>query len=147
MADRYRLSRLLDPEVIRAERAAGGWPFGRVLSLAELAEEDDIPDPPSPPEPATRPAWAELCALEPRLLDLARKALTTDGGKPNFCANAVWYGYNGRRGLKPYLSLLVGWGAAPYAPAILRTSAAYDVAYQTIYEALPDCRRCGCFRI
>ena len=39
--------------------------------------------------------------------------------------------------------VLVGMLAIP--EGLLRSSAAYDVAYQTIYEALPDCRsRCAC---
>lgn len=60
----------------------------------------------------------------------------------DFCANAVWYGYFGRLGIKERLLGLVGWEARDPA---LRTEAAYDVAYDAIYEALPDCRgRCAC---
>jgi hypothetical protein len=34
--------------------------------------------------------------------------------------------------------------ADPATDPRLRTSEAYDVAYETIYNALPDCRNCGC---
>ncbi len=41
------------------------------------------------------------------------------------------------------MTQLVGWGSNHPDPA-LRTSAAYDVAYQTLYDLLPDCQDCGC---
>jgi hypothetical protein len=45
--------------------------------------------------------------------------------------------------LKRRMSRLVGHLAEQ--PGDLRTCAAYDVAYRTIYQALPDCRgRCAC---
>jgi hypothetical protein len=60
-----------------------------------------------------------------------------------FCANANWYGYSGP-GLKEKLCQLVGWEAKTDDPR-LKTNEAYDVAYEAIYEALPDCRgRCSC---
>jgi hypothetical protein len=60
----------------------------------------------------------------------------------------VWYGYPGHRpGLKARLTKLVGWEATRPG-GVRRSSAAYDVAYDTIYEALPDCRgRCACSTI
>jgi hypothetical protein len=55
---------------------------------------------------------------------------------PDFCANQVWYGFpNNRPGLKFHLANLARQGHP-----ILGTSEAYDVAYETIYQALPDCR-------
>jgi hypothetical protein len=94
--------------------------------------------------------WAGLVRLEPRLLDLLReaRALRKEQRRdPHFCANAAWYGYGRWRGhgLKPRLVRLVGWSAEGGDP-ILATRAAYDVAYQTVYEALPACRACGCMR-
>jgi hypothetical protein len=37
----------------------------------------------------------------------------------------------------------VGWHAAQVADARLRTPEAYDVAYETIYDALPNGRHKG----
>ncbi|MDP9471721.1 MAG: hypothetical protein M3Q71_13835 [Chloroflexota bacterium] len=90
------------------------------------------------------PTWEDLVEREPRLADLRvaaeRIRPTADA---SFCANAVWYGYGGHLGLKPRLIRLVGWGAQIHDP-VLRSSDAYDVAYQTLYHLLPDCRGCSC---
>jgi hypothetical protein len=82
--------------------------------------------------------FEELCELEPGLLTLYRRAkgVKDDRRKRSFCANAVWYGR-----FKPVLCRLVGWEARN---PTLRTSEAYDLAYDTIYAALPDCRNCFC---
>jgi hypothetical protein len=90
-------------------------------------------------------SFRALARLEPRLRDLLAEARAYHSNRgPTFCANAVWYGYPGwQPGLKGRLSHLVGWAAERGGD--LRSSAAYDVAYQTIYQALPDCRgRCAC---
>jgi hypothetical protein len=85
-----------------------------------------------------------LARLEPRLLDLLAEARAHHRNRdPVFCANAVWCGYGGfRPGLKARLCRLVGWTAERGGD--LRTSEAYMIAYRTIYQALPDCRRCLC---
>jgi hypothetical protein len=91
-----------------------------------------------------RLTFAQLAKLEPALADLLKEAKAAKGGK-GFCANAFWYGY-GCRGIKPRLLYLVGHLRTDRNP-ILSTSEAYDVAYQTIYKALPDCNhgdRIGC---
>ena len=90
-----------------------------------------------------RLTFERLTELEPRLKDLLAEARAFHKDpNPNFCANAVWYGYAGP-GLKERLCRLVGFTAE--GGGALRTSAAYDLAYQTIYQALPDCRgRCAC---
>ena len=62
----------------------------------------------------------------------------TIGRKP-FCANAVWYST-----MKPIVELEVGYCARNPK---LESSLAYDVAYDSIYQALPNCRHegmCGC---
>ncbi len=90
------------------------------------------------------PTWEELVAREPRLAELriaAERIRPT--ANASFCANAAWYGYAGQLGLKPRLLCLVGWGAQNQDP-VLRSCDAYDVAYQTLYALLPDCRGCGC---
>jgi hypothetical protein len=145
MPPRYRTSLLRDPKAIETARKAGGWPSGRIMKMLELCEEHDVELCFPAAEPERPPTWEELVDLEPRLLALVRSALETDGSRPDFCANARWYGYGGQRGLKPRLLMLVGHDAAPFAPPLLRTRAAYDVAYHTVYEALPNCKRCGCF--
>lgn len=89
----------------------------------------------------TRPiTWRQLVALEPRLTWLLAAARGTrdTGETPSFCANAVWL-----EDFKPMLNRLVGWGAWRRDP-VLRSSAAYDLAYGHIYAALPDCRECLC---
>ena len=92
-----------------------------------------------------RPTFRALAKLEPRLCDLLAEARSYHNNRdPVFCANAVWYGYPGfKPGLKGRLGRLVGWTAERGGE--LRTSEAYDLAYRTIYRALPDCRgRCLC---
>jgi hypothetical protein len=93
--------------------------------------------------------FAQLVQLAPELqvlFDDARSHHSNWG--PDFCANAVWYGYPGHKpGIKKRMGQLVGWGA-PEDAGELRTSAAYDVAYETIYQALPDCRGdCSCLKV
>jgi hypothetical protein len=85
----------------------------------------------------------ELCEREPalrRLYDAARAERRKRRGK-HYCANAVWYVR-----LKPRLLWLVGW-QRPDRDPVLGSADAYDVAYDTIYDALPDCKDCGCLRV
>jgi hypothetical protein len=43
------------------------------------------------------------------------------------------------------MSRLVGWTAQRDGVGVLTTSRAYDLAYHTLYQSLPDCRnRCLC---
>jgi hypothetical protein len=89
-----------------------------------------------------------LCELDPRLVDLYNRAQAVRDDKPlsSFCANRVWYGRNNQGGgLRGQLVKLVGYEASRDADARLRTPEAYDVAYYSIYDALPNCRNCGCF--
>ena len=86
-----------------------------------------------------RLTFKQLAKLDPRLMDLYNEAIETkDPGGPSFCANYVWYKPGG---LKERLTDLVGWGAE--TPE-LRSTEAYDLAYLTIYDALPNCRNCNC---
>ncbi len=90
------------------------------------------------------PTWQDLVEREPRLADLriAAERIRPAADAP-FCANEHWYGYGGHLGLKPRLIRLVGWGAQSHDP-VLRSCDAYDLAYETLYDLLPDCRGCGC---
>jgi hypothetical protein len=45
--------------------------------------------------------------------------------------------------MKPLLINLVGFGRRDFHP-ILGTSAAYDIAYDTLLAAVPPCRNCSC---
>ena len=74
------------------------------------------------------------------LLALAREQ-HRNAKAESYCAN--WYFY---RDLKPKLLLLVGYERRP-AHALLSSEAAYDVASDAIYEALPNCRKCGCISL
>jgi hypothetical protein len=86
-----------------------------------------------------------LAILEPRLNDLLAEACALqEDADPNFCANSVWYGYPSHRpGLKRRLRQLVGWQSGQCEA--LRTEEGYNVEYEAIYGALPDCRGwCAC---
>lgn len=86
-----------------------------------------------------RVTWARLTSLEPRLLVLLDEARQPDPGGRRFCANLRWY-----RLLKPALVNMIGWDAWTSQAAELKTREAYDLAYDTLYDALPPCRDCGC---
>jgi hypothetical protein len=93
-----------------------------------------------------KPTWERLVDLEPRLALLLKEveAITDDGG-PCFCANQHFYG--GRPlSLKQKMMALIGHERlGDDCDPILKTSTAYDVAYEELYAALPDCRgNCGC---
>ncbi len=87
-----------------------------------------------PPAP---PAFQELAEASRRLGRLYEQAaaLPDPGDTPSFCANRLWY-----HRVKPLVVELAGYEAQNPK---LRTTRAYDIAYQTIYKALPDCRNCG----
>ena len=88
----------------------------------------------------SRTTWEQLVKIEPRLKAILGEAqAVSSDDDPHFCANAVWYA----GGLKERLCKLVGWDRKPHP--VLGTEEAYDVAYDTCYNALPDCRDCLCF--
>lgn len=119
----------------------------RIMAVAEIIARDSGPAHPrpalvdlAPGEDPARPTWQALVRHEPRLEALAVLAQTIGRlgrRRRGFCANAVWYA-----GLKPLLCGLVGWGAEHDDP-VLTSSAAYDVAYEHLYELLPDCQHDG----
>jgi len=80
--------------------------------------------------------FKQMTAIEPELRDLLREARQVKARGESFCANKIWY-----RDFKPRLLRLVGWEARQFQ---LRTSSAYDIAYTRIYNALPNCKNCGC---
>jgi len=94
----------------------------------------------SAPVPIPHPGFDELIGREPELAELYRVAKSyRDDQSLDFCANDIWYEL-----LKPRLVKLVG-GGRESCDFTLSTTLAYDVAYQTIYDALPHCRGlCPC---
>jgi hypothetical protein len=142
---------VVDPDQGPGRRARPDTPADRPIPVIRLS---DVPAPPPPPPDPEGPrkrrrkrplTWRALTRLEPRLRDLLAEARSHHLNRSlDFCANAVWYGYLGfRPGLKARLVRLVGCRAEKGGD--LRTSEAYDLAYQTIYQALPDCRGwCTC---
>lgn len=100
--------------------------------------------------PSSLPTWEELVALEPGLRYLLRRveAVRDDPAARGFCRNAAWYGYRRDRGTGNHtkhraLGQLVGRRARRADP-ILATSAAYEVAFDHLYQRLPRCRECFC---
>jgi hypothetical protein len=81
--------------------------------------------------------WADILHHDPSLNVLLRRAKLRNRDK---CANAAWYG---PEGIRAEMTRVIGHGRT-HGPSELKTSAAYDVAYRTLYAALPDCDGCGC---
>jgi hypothetical protein len=139
------------PEV-RLELVAAAPVLPPPAKLCFLVPVSQLPLPPASPPAANPPRKSErrltfgaLAKLEPRLRDLLAEARAHHRNRAaDFCAVAVWFGYLGcGPGLKGKLCRLVGWKAEQ--GGALRTSEAYDLAYRTVYRALPDCRgRCAC---
>lgn len=128
------------PQVTRTRKTCGEPNQGRFSATVHprvLRKTENLSAPPT---------WEQLVAAEPRLGEVMTTARATRRATPfRYCANEAWFGYGPHRGkgIKPLLDHLVGWHAESADP-LLGTSAAYDVAYQAIYRALPDCRGCGC---
>lgn len=83
--------------------------------------------------PDNYPTFEALCAIEPRLLQLKREAISQRASRVPWAL--AWYGDANRPGLKRRLLRLVGWGAESELP-LLRSSEAYDVVYDTILGIL-----------
>jgi len=92
------------------------------------------------PTPAKPPSidWKRICQLSPQMLYLYQeaKSIKDDKRKKRFCANDIWYNR-----LKPFMANHVGW-SSPIPE--LRSSQAYSITCDRIYEALPNCRNCFC---
>ena len=89
--------------------------------------------------------WDTLVKLEPRLQDLLDEALAYNeqSASENWaCAN--WF--MGPVGVGNKMDTLVGWFAEKDIPE-LKTSQAWDVVHEKIYDALPACRNCACIAI
>ena len=102
--------------------------------------------------------FEEIAEMDPRIARLHRLATMIARKKvDSFCANAIWYTL-----FKPRLEELVGWQRKINSKGLkfytiqqltngdmnkdfvhdkgpLGTSEAYSIAYEKIYNALPDC--------
>lgn len=80
----------------------------------------------------------ELVRIEPdlgRLYEIS-KAYHLVGRRNQFCFHGVWYNL-----LKPLMCGMVGLGCRNRT---LQSQEAYDLAYRTIRDALPDCKCADC---
>jgi hypothetical protein len=113
----------------------------------EVTPWSELPDPEpidtSQALPAEELSWERIVEIESRLKAAERdiKAVADKGGR-SFCANAIWYGYlDPGFSFKARVNRYTGWHAE--APE-LRSMAAYDMAYDYLYDLLPGCRACLC---
>lgn len=91
----------------------------------------------------TLPTWNDLVTKQPALAEIEREIRSIDAtNDPAFCANFRWYGYRKNPSFKQDMMELVGKWAITSDPD-LKSSEAYDVAYQHLYNLLPDCRHEG----
>lgn len=92
------------------------------------------------PMPTKAPSitWERICRLNPLMRNLYEeaKSIKDDKRKKRFCANVIW-----ENQLKPYMVNHVGWNSP--IPE-LRSSLVYNITYEKIYNALPNCRNCFC---
>lgn len=108
--------------------------------------------PSDPPGESSPVSWDRLCELEPRLQPFADALTAWAGlaaGRRPFCANEVWLGHGRPTSFRDAVAALVGWDRAdrhpdPAADRVLRSSDAYDLACDRLYDLLPDCNGCWC---
>lgn len=81
--------------------------------------------------------WEEIIQIDARVKKLHEKAKNLDINE-DYCADREWFRDGGFR---DQLKELVGFKRQD-KPVRLRTAKAYEIAYQKIYHALPDCRCC-----
>lgn len=82
-------------------------------------------------------SWEVIIAIDPFFDDLLCEIQGIRADE-NFCANGIWF-----ETYKPAIVRRIGWYAPNYAPEILKTERAYEIAYRKLYNALPDCQNCG----
>jgi hypothetical protein len=113
--------------------------FDRDVKIAHRRFLDIDPRSRDVDDPTT---WEELVMVEPRLGELLQhiQQIKDDGSKSSFCANVEWY-YRTNPSLKLIMTYLVGFHAAHPK---LRNMENYGVAYDILFDALPDCRNCMC---
>jgi hypothetical protein len=82
--------------------------------------------------------FEEMKMVEPLLAYLESDARDVKDSytTPAFCANYIWFHY-----FKPKLLKLTGWECSN---DLLSSCDCYDIAYQHLYNLLPNCRG-GCW--
>lgn len=99
-----------------------------------------------------RLTWKKLTELEPRLLDLERRARNSAKGQDCYCYERAWFGDSTwGSGFKAEMVKLIGWkrqrdDAAPVIEQ-LHTPEAYQIAYDTLLRVLPSCHKCSMHNI
>ena len=89
--------------------------------------------------------WEEISAHEPALNDLLIEARSTKDDGQYFCKHEAYAsGHKNHVSFKKRLNQLVGFSAKKHRGFFLATEQAWRVATNTILEALPLCRTCGC---
>jgi hypothetical protein len=93
--------------------------------------------------PASELSWERIVEIEPRLKHTEKviRALTDKGGR-YFCANELWYGYNDIS--QSFKGVVIRYAGDYAERGELRSNAAYDIAYEHLYDLLPGCRDCLC---
>lgn len=109
----------------------------KMYTLGELLDMQP-PGDGTPEWKGGRVTWEQVADLVPDLKLMLKLAKSIRRPKGSWCSNRMWYAI-----FKPRLQELVGDGC-PRKNPMLRSSEAYDVAYNTIYNALPPCRDCFC---
>jgi hypothetical protein len=128
-------------------RRHGEW-FAFSADLFGVLREDVLTSGEHPEPRKWHDRFLALARIDSTLLGLMRQVASVrvdalaDG---HFCANALWYGYRDHNAaIKGRVLRLAGWQRWDRHPD-LSTTEAYDVVYDTIYRALPDCRsECAC---
>ena len=81
--------------------------------------------------------WEDLVAIEPGLDQLLTEIRRLkDPGGPYFCAEKLWHGC-----YKSRLAFLAGFHARNPR---LRSMRCYDIGFEVVYGAMPQCRGCAC---
>lgn len=92
-------------------------------------------------ETCSRITFDRICELDPEVRRLLEYAKRAGIGDKHFDGIAAWFGEFGyeQYSLKQRLCDLVGW-SRHRDPVELQSSEAYDVAYKTIFDAMPPDR-------
>lgn len=85
--------------------------------------------------------WEELVAHEPLLNKLLIVARGIKDEGIYFCRDQFWRSLPNKPGFRKFLRRY--WGSR-HTGSFLQTQEAWDVARDTILQALPPCRNCGC---
>jgi hypothetical protein len=129
------------------EDVKDGPRIGRTVGVGQAARAKPRPDSAPKALPPSALSWERIVEIEPRLRTAELEVLAIAHGErfprgETFCANAIWYGYlDPSFSFKKRVHRYTGWYAEKPE---LRSPAAYHLAYEHLYNLLPDCRGCMC---